>query len=83
LGTADDTGKLGAALTLLFAQRREAGTYRTDSANLAELSEEERVVRTVFIKAPRAIPYGVVVRVIDGVKGAGADPIGLQLDELN
>jgi biopolymer transport protein ExbD len=83
LGTVDDTSKLSAALALLFQQRREAGAFRTDSASLSELPEEERVVRTVFIKAPRAIPYGVVVRVIDGVKGAGADPIGLQLDELN
>ena len=38
--------------------------------------------RPVFIKAPRALDYGLVVKVIDGIKGAGADPIGLQLDDL-
>jgi biopolymer transport protein ExbD len=37
----------------------------------------------VFIKAPRSLPYGDVVKVIDGIKGAGANPIGLQIDNLN
>jgi biopolymer transport protein ExbD len=41
-----------------------------------------RIEKTLFIKAPRAISYGEVARVIDGVKGAGAEPIGLQLDDL-
>ena len=38
--------------------------------------------RTVFIKAPRSVSYGEVAHVIDGLKGAGAEPIGLQIDEL-
>ncbi|MDQ6652505.1 MAG: hypothetical protein M3Y84_07155 [Acidobacteriota bacterium] len=29
------------------------------------------------------IPYGAVAKVIDGLKGAGAGPVGLQLDNLN
>ncbi|HEX8070716.1 MAG TPA: biopolymer transporter ExbD [Pyrinomonadaceae bacterium] len=38
--------------------------------------------RTVFLKAPRGLSYGEVARVIDAVKGAGADPVGLQIDDL-
>ncbi|MEW6730910.1 MAG: biopolymer transporter ExbD [Acidobacteriota bacterium] len=38
--------------------------------------------RTLFIKAPRDLPYGFVVNIIDIVKGAGASPIGLQIDYL-
>ena len=38
--------------------------------------------KTVFIKAPRNLPYGDVTRVLDGLKATGADPIGLQLDDL-
>ena len=83
MGSTDDTSKLSAALAKLFAKRKEAHTYAQDVANLSELSEDERIVRTVFIKAPRAISYGAVARVIDGVKGAGAEPIGLQIDELD
>ena len=39
--------------------------------------------KTVFIKAPRSLPYGEVVLVLDGLKATGAQPIGLQLDDLN
>ncbi len=83
LGSVDDTSKLSQALIKLFQERRDAGTYRNDVISLMGLPEEERVVKTVFIKAPRSIKYGAVVRVIDGVKGAGAQPIGLQIDDLN
>jgi biopolymer transport protein ExbD len=38
--------------------------------------------KTVFIKAPRSLSYGDVVRVLDGLKATGAQPIGLQLDDL-
>jgi biopolymer transport protein ExbD len=38
--------------------------------------------RTVFIKAPKDKLYGDIVAVIDAVKGAGAQPIGLQIDFL-
>ena len=40
------------------------------------------VERTVFIKAPKSMKYGEVVKVIDAVKGAGAKPVGLQVDAL-
>jgi biopolymer transport protein ExbD len=39
--------------------------------------------RTLFIKAPRELSYGFVVNIIDIVKGAGAQPIGLQVDFLD
>lgn len=38
--------------------------------------------KTVFIKAPRSLPYGDVIRVLDGLKATGAQPIGLQLNDL-
>jgi biopolymer transport protein ExbD len=36
----------------------------------------------VFIKAPKDKQYGDIVAIIDVVKGAGAQPIGLQIDYL-
>jgi biopolymer transport protein ExbD len=39
--------------------------------------------RTLFIKAPKALNYGYIVNIIDIVKGAGASPIGLQIDYLD
>ncbi len=38
--------------------------------------------KAVFIKAPRTIPFGEVVKVIDVVKQAGGQPIGLQIEDL-
>jgi biopolymer transport protein ExbD len=43
---------------------------------------EQRPDKTVFIKAPKDKLYGDIVQVIDVVKGAGAQPIGLQIDYL-
>jgi biopolymer transport protein TolR len=43
---------------------------------------EQRPDKTIFIKAPKDKPYGDIVAVIDAVKGAGAQPIGLQIDYL-
>ncbi|HJQ25436.1 MAG TPA: biopolymer transporter ExbD [Blastocatellia bacterium] len=42
----------------------------------------QRGDKTVFIKAPKDKPYGEVMRVIDVIKGAGAAPVGLQIDYL-
>jgi biopolymer transport protein ExbD len=43
---------------------------------------EQRPNKAVFLKAPKDKLYGDIVHVIDVVKGAGAQPIGLQIDFL-
>ena len=72
LGTTDEPDKLIAKLRSTFDQRRSNGV----------MDEKGIVPRTVFIKAPRNIGYGIVVKVIDAVKMSGADPIALQIDYL-
>ena len=83
MGTLENSSKLNAALASLFAERKRNHVYRDDMMARSELPEEVRILRTVFIKAPRSFPYGEVLRLIDSVKGAGAEPVGLQLDSLN
>jgi biopolymer transport protein ExbD len=83
IGSVNDMGKLSAKLAELFQQRLEKHVYRVDMIDRIDLPEEKRIQRTVFIKAPRAIAYGEVAKVIDGIRGAGAEPIGLQIDELD
>lgn len=39
--------------------------------------------KSVFIKAPKTLPFGEIVKVIDVVKQAGAQPIGLQIEGLD
>jgi biopolymer transport protein ExbD len=46
------------------------------------LDRRPQELRSVFIKAPRIMTYGEVVRVIDVVKAAGSAPIGLQIEGL-
>jgi biopolymer transport protein ExbD len=74
IGTVSDTGKLSQRLQRLFEDRTEKRAFKPGT---------EEVEKTVYIKAPRSINYGRVAQVIDAVKGAGATPVGLQVDQLD
>ena len=83
VGSVNDTSKISAKLSELFQQRRQNHAYKYELRDRGDLPEDARIEKTVFIKAPRSLPYAEVVRVLDGIKGAGASPIGLQIDDLN
>jgi biopolymer transport protein ExbD len=83
MGSVDDTSKVRETLADLFQKRRENHVYRDEMIGRFDVPEELRIETTVFIKAPRSMPYGEIARVIDGVKGSGASPLGLQLDGLD
>lgn len=83
LGTVEDTAKLTTRLAELFQERARNHAYRGEMLYRSEVPEEARIEKTVFVKAARTTSYGDVAKVIDGIKGAGASPIGLQLDGLN
>jgi biopolymer transport protein ExbD len=53
-----------------------------DLGPVLEAALVQRTDKTVFLKAPRGKQYSEVIRVIDVMKGAGAAPIGLQIDYL-
>lgn len=72
-GNVTDTEKLQNKLREVFTQREQNGTIREGT---------NEVEKTVFIKSPKSVRYGDVVKVIDAVKTAGASPIGLQVDDL-
>jgi biopolymer transport protein ExbD len=82
LGSVNDPSALAQKLALTFAQRKEQRAYKIGMENRTDLKEDERIEKTVFVKAPRALRYGDVVKVIDAIKGAGANPVGLQVDDL-
>ena len=83
MGTVDDLSPLVAKLVTTFAERTRNRAYRSDMLTRIDLPDSQRVEKTVFIKAPRGMRYGEVMQVMDGLKGTGAEPIGLQLDDLN
>ena len=72
-GGIDDTSKLSAKLAEIFRGRTESHTVKPGT---------DQIEKTVFIKAPKSVKYGDVAKVLDAVKGAGADPVGLQVDAL-
>ena len=72
-GTIDNTGRLSARLADIMRQREEQRVTKFGT---------DIIEKTVFIKAPESFKYGEVVKVIDAVKGAGATPVGLQVDAL-
>jgi biopolymer transport protein ExbD len=82
MGSVNDVAPLAQRLALVFAQRKEQRAYKIGMETRTDLKEEDRIERTVFVKAPRSLRYGDVVKVIDAIKGAGANPVGLQVDDL-
>lgn len=82
-GTISEPQKLVAKLSETFKVRLENRVYADGMETRSDLSENERIQKTVFIKAPRKLPYGEVAKVVDAVKLAGANPISLQIDDLN
>jgi biopolymer transport protein ExbD len=82
LGSVNDPSVLAQKLALTFAQRKEQRAYKIGMETRTDLKEEDRIEKTVFVKAPRSLRYGEVVKVIDAIKGAGANPVGLQVDDL-
>ena len=81
MGSVNDTTALAAKLQQTFQLRKEQHAYKV-GMETATVSEDQKIEKTVFVKAPRALKYGDVVKVIDAIKGAGANPVGLQVDDL-
>jgi biopolymer transport protein ExbD len=80
--TLSDTSALTQALAQIFQKRKEQHVYKPGTETRVDLPEDERIEKTVLIKAYRACPYGDVIKIIDVVKGTGAGPIVLQVDDL-
>jgi biopolymer transport protein ExbD len=75
----DEAGDISdtSGLTSTLAQ-----TFKERDNNLVYKEGTNEIEKTVFVKAPRAVKYGEVVKLIDAIKLAGAQPVGLQIDDL-
>ncbi|MGB8508738.1 MAG: biopolymer transporter ExbD [Pyrinomonadaceae bacterium] len=78
----NDTSAVATTLAQEFKSRREQGIWKEGMESALDKPPDERIERTVFLKAPQSFKYGDVVKVIDAVKGAGASPVGLQTEAL-
>ena len=81
-GSVNDPSNISSALATEFKARKDEQRWKTGFENQVQLSPDDRIEKTVFIKAPETFKYGDVVKIIDAVKGAGANPVGLQTEAL-
>jgi biopolymer transport protein ExbD len=72
-GTTEDFSKLQNHLVSIFKDRAASGVFR-EGANEIE--------QTVFIKVPHSLVFLEVIKIAEAVKATGANPIGLQIDDL-
>lgn len=83
LATVNEPAGLITRLRSVFDQRIASGNVSEEFGQDPDRPANDRIERTVFIKAPKQIDYGSVARVVDAVKLAGAYPISLQIDRLD
>jgi biopolymer transport protein ExbD len=82
-GSVNDIEPLSEKLVNIFRERRDQHAYRPGFETRTDVTEDERIEKTLTIKADRKIKYGDVAKVINALKGTGARPIILQLDDLS
>lgn len=79
---------------LVVSVPKTGGGYKLNSNDAKTLDDLDKQLyqalngrpadrKAVFIKAPKSLAYGEVVKVIDVVKHAGGSPIGLQIEALD
>lgn len=83
LGTIEKPTKLSERLNQIFTKRTENRVINENLRQTENLPVAEKIQKTVFIKAPKSFAYGQVVKIIDEIKSVGANPISLQIDNLD
>ena len=72
-GDLKNTAPLKEKLREIFKQRENFGVLRPGT---------NEVEKTVFIAAPPTVKFADVIKLIQAAKDAGAEPVGLQLEDL-
>jgi biopolymer transport protein ExbD len=64
----------------VFRVRTNHHVYRSGMEEAFEVPEEDRIDKTVYLRFGRSLSYGEVHDLIERLKAAGANPIGLVSD---
>jgi biopolymer transport protein ExbD len=78
----------------LVVSLKADGTYDLNMLHFATLSEVEARLKealdgrpadrcAVFVRAPRGMRYGEIIKAVDAAKAAGGRPIGMVIDQLD
>jgi biopolymer transport protein ExbD len=73
-GMISDRKRLENKLTEVFKDREARGVLREGT---------NEVEKTVFLKVSKSSKYGDFIKLVEAVRGAGAEPVGIQIDDLN
>ena len=79
MGSVYDTAKLCLRLADVFQQRKQNHAYKYELRDRADVPDDLRIEKTVFIKAPRALPYADVVLAVVPALGPDASGPGAPL----
>jgi biopolymer transport protein ExbD len=71
MGTLTDQSRLQIKLREIFKDRENNGVFREGT---------NEIEKAVFINAPGSAKYGDLIKMIETVKGAGGQPISVQID---
>jgi len=74
LGTISNTERLTNKLIEEFKDREKNGIFREGT---------NEIVKTVFLRVSKSVKYSDFIKLVDAVKISGAEPIGIQLDDLS
>ncbi len=72
-GAMPDASRIETTLKEIFKERENNGVFREGT---------NEVEKTIHIKASRSTKYGDFIKLVEAVKTAGAQPIGIQIDDL-
>lgn len=74
MGAVTDTTKLETMLTRIFKERENNGVFREGT---------NEVEKMIYIKASKSTKYGDFIKLVEALKTSGAEPIGVQIDNVN
>jgi biopolymer transport protein ExbD len=79
MGTSDDLSLLRQKLAENFKLQKEQHVYKRGFERRTDLPEDERIEKTVFVKAERSIKLAEVTKIIETVEDAGGGPVLLPI----
>jgi biopolymer transport protein ExbD len=80
MGSLDDPELLIGELENAFHVRTEFHVYRRGMEDAYDVPEEDRIDKTVYLKAGRNLSYGDIHDLIERIREVGANPVGLVRD---
>lgn len=74
MGSLNDLSRLERELKQIFRDRDANGVYRSGT---------NEIEKRIFLKAPPAVGFFDVIKIIESLRKTGAAPIGLAIDDVN